>query len=128
MGDPQRRSCEACESFGSVCKQLIRHNTCRRRSSASQLHGHRSANGKQLWAQTFKRGYVEQCFRRVCVRAELLHGEASQPFLQRKDNQLLKKGKASAQKAARSSEQLTVCEAMNAPWVYTKEASLAIFP
>ena len=31
LGDPVRRSCDACESFGAMVKKLIKHSTCRRR-------------------------------------------------------------------------------------------------
>ena len=31
LGDPARRSCDACESFGAMVKKLIKHATCRRR-------------------------------------------------------------------------------------------------
>ena len=126
MGDGQRRSCDACEAFGSTCKQIIRNNTCRRRASG-QLHSHRSANGAKLWHATFKRGYVEQTFRRVCVRAELMHGQENQAYLQRADQRLLKKGKIAPDKAKSGPADLTVSEAINAPWVMTKEAALAVW-
>ena len=98
LGEPARRACDACEALGSVCKKLIRHNTCRRRVSQEQ-HSHRSANGRKLWTQTFKVGYVEQMFRRISVRAELIHGEANEPYLQRADCRLKKSGKSSAKPA-----------------------------
>ena len=31
LGDPSRRSCDACESFGAMVKKIIKHATCRRR-------------------------------------------------------------------------------------------------
>ena len=31
LGDPARRSCDACESFGAMVKKIIKHATCRRR-------------------------------------------------------------------------------------------------
>eukprot|EP00965_Chrysotila_dentata_P123635 4087284-Pleurochrysis_carterae.AAC.1 len=31
LGDPSRRSCDACESLGAVLKKKIKHLTCRRR-------------------------------------------------------------------------------------------------
>ena len=128
MGDPQRHSCDACESFGSTCKVLIRHLTCRRQHSETQVHGHRSANGRKLWQQTFRRGYIEQTFRRVCVRAELLHGEDNQPYLQRKDLRLLKKGKTTADKAKdQSAESYRVTEGVMAPWVYNEAAAHALW-
>eukprot|EP00965_Chrysotila_dentata_P024439 809129-Pleurochrysis_carterae.AAC.1 len=30
LGDPSRRSCDACESFGAMLKKIIKHLTCRR--------------------------------------------------------------------------------------------------
>ena len=75
LGDPSRRSADACESYGACCKKVIKDLTCRR--SLSQKYG---------------RGYVEQAFRRMCVRANLLHGEENAPFLQRKDHHLLGSG------------------------------------
>lgn len=32
LGDPARRSCDACESFGAMVKKIIKHATCRRRT------------------------------------------------------------------------------------------------
>ena len=34
LGDPTRRSCDACESFGAMVKKLIKHSTCRRRTGS----------------------------------------------------------------------------------------------
>ena len=61
-------------------KKIIRHLTCRRRVDASQVFTHQK--GDKLWSQTFKRGYIEQTFRRIAVRAELLHGEDNAPYLE----------------------------------------------
>ena len=127
LGDPTRRSCDACESFGAVLKKLIKHATCRRRTSATQVFGHRSANGRKLWTQTFKRGYIEQSFKRVCVRQELLHGEANIPFLQRADYDLKDKGRAKRDKDKVAEDAPTICEAMEAPWVGSETAALAIW-
>jgi hypothetical protein len=93
LGDPARRSCDACESFGATVKKIIRHLTCRRRVTTGKIYNNRS--GDRRWTETFSRGYVEQAFRRVCVRAELLHGEDNQPYLQRSDFRLLETGKSS---------------------------------
>ena len=79
LGDPSRRSADACESFGACAKRLIKHVTCRRALSAK-----------------YTRGYIEQAFRRVVVRAGLIHGEANAPFLQRRDAKLLDVGRVSA--------------------------------
>ena len=78
MGDPTKRAADACESFGACCKRIIKHLTCRRERSAK-----------------FGRGYIEQAFRRVTVRASLLHGPENAPFLQRKDHKLLGTGRQS---------------------------------
>ena len=78
LGDPTRRSADACESYGACCKNVIKHLTCRRALS-----------------QKFGRGYVEQAFRRQCVSCDLLHGDENVPFLQRKDHHLLGSGQLS---------------------------------
>jgi len=127
LGNPQKRTCEACESFGSSAKTIIKHLTCRRRPSTIQKHGHRSADGNKLWTQTFTRGYIEQTFRRLAVRAELIHGEANERFLQRKDHTLKDKGKVAKDKASSSSASYSLKEAMEAPWVFSQEAALAVW-
>ena len=38
LGDPTRRSCDACESFGAMVKKLIKHSTCRRRLGTVRTH------------------------------------------------------------------------------------------
>lgn len=124
MGDPSRRSCDACESLGACCKKLIRHLTCRRRAS-SQQHVH-NKSGRRLWTQTFTRGYIEQAFRRVSVHANLLHGEENQRYLQRVDMQLLETGK-SGKKQCIVRDAMGVREAMSCEFVWSKEAALAIW-
>ena len=129
LGDPARRSCDACESFGAVLKKFIRHLSCRRRVTVN-AHAHRSSDGKKLWAQTFKRGYVEQVFRRACVRSELIHGSKNEPYLQRADARLLCNGKvASATSKAGSSVDSapSIIECVDAPTALTKEAALAVW-
>ncbi|KAL1526456.1 hypothetical protein AB1Y20_015167 [Prymnesium parvum] len=79
LGDPSRRSADACESYGAAAKKTIKHLTCRRTITRS-----------------FKRGYVEQAFRRLAVRADLIHGEENAPYLKRKDERLLGAGRGSA--------------------------------
>ena len=37
LGDPARRSCDACESFGAMVKKLIKFATCRRRIGSVHL-------------------------------------------------------------------------------------------
>ena len=129
LGDPQRRSCDACEAYGAMVKADIRLRTCRRRPSQTQIHSHRSQSGKALWSQTFKKGYVEQAFKRAAVRAELIHGEENAPYLLRTDHRLLGTGKAATKKAEAdtSSAPLTVREVMEAPFVWSEEAALAVW-
>lgn len=76
LGDPSRRSADACESFGACAKKTIKHLTCRRR-----LRG------------GYQRGYIRQAFARLSVRNGLLHGSENAPFLQRKDHRLLGTGR-----------------------------------
>ena len=80
-----------------MLKKLIKHNTCRRRvrggtSGEGPAVSYSHKDGERLWRQTFTRGYLEQAFRRVCVKEKLLHGEANEPFLQRADWKLKDKG------------------------------------
>jgi hypothetical protein len=91
LGDPTRRSADACESFGAMVKKVIKHLTCRRQIGKVADHSKKSGN---RWSQTFRRGYVEQCFRRTCVRSRLLHGKANLSFRQREDWRLVRNGKA----------------------------------
>ena len=81
MGNASKRSADSCESYGAMIKKVIKHLTCRRRHGAGVESSHRK--GELLWRQTFKRGYVEQCFRRTCVRTSLLHGAENAKFLER---------------------------------------------
>ena len=76
LGDPSRRAADACESYGACCKKVIKHLTCRREISS-----------------TYRRGFIEQAFRRMVVRCELLHGTENAPFLQRQDARLLGLGR-----------------------------------
>ena len=76
LGDPRKRSADACESFGACTKKVIKLLT---------NHRQLSSNGK--------RGYVEQAFRRMSLRANLIHGEDNAPYLQRSDAMLLGHGR-----------------------------------
>ena len=126
LGDPSRRSCDACESLGASIKKVIRHLTCRRRVTHGQRHSAR--NSKKEWSATFTRGYIEQAFRRVNVRAELLHGPENAAYRQRSDIRLLEKGRVAAPKAEREKpEALKIRDAMEAPWVWSQEAALAVW-
>ena len=81
MGDPTRRSADSCESFGAVLKKVIKHLTCRRRTT-SELNRHSARGGGKVWHQTFRKGYVEQSFGRMCVRSNgLLHGAVNKQYL-----------------------------------------------
>lgn len=76
LGNPSQRSADACESFGACAKKTIKHLTCRRRIT-----------------ERFRRGYVEQAFRRLCVRADkLLGGPENARYLQRSDERLMNAG------------------------------------
>ena len=130
LGDPVRRSCDACESLGSTLKKIIRHLTCRRRASKELTVNYRQSGPKKgsTWKSTFTRGYIEQTFKRAVVRAELIHGKDNQPYLQRADARLLDKGRSTASrlvKGAAASHSIT--EAMEAPWVFSQEAAFAVW-
>ena len=75
LGDPTSRAADACESYGACCKKLIKHLTCRRNVT-----------------RAYSRGWVEQAFRRLAVRSDLLHGAENVPFLLRADHKLLGSG------------------------------------
>jgi len=92
LGDPTRRSCDACESFGAMTKKLIKHSTCRRRIVDN---GRTTPHRKGLWKQTFKVGFIQQAFTRACVRESLRHGEDNVAYAQRRDRLLTTLGKAS---------------------------------
>ena len=96
LGDPSRRSCDACESFGAMLKKIIKHTTCRRRLYKGEATEHKKKQGgsRKTWKQTFKRGYIEQAFRRAGVREALRHGTENAPYLQRIDAQRAATGKA----------------------------------
>ena len=96
MGDPTRRSCDACESFGAMAKKIIKFTTCRRRMR--ECTEHESADGTRRWLQTFNRGYIEQAFRRLSVRESLQHGPQNAPFQQRADACRTAKGKTTTTK------------------------------
>jgi hypothetical protein len=95
LGDPSRRSCDACESFGAMTKKIIKHSTCRRHLGSGAVdHFAGPAGSRRKWTHTFKRGFIEQAFRRVCVRESLAHGEANAPYLQRASALRVTTGKA----------------------------------
>ena len=96
LGDPTRRSCDACESFGAWLKRTIKEKTCRRPVKVeATLHVKLDAQKRETarWKQHFRRGYIEQAFTRGCVKSRLGWGEANMPYLQRDDWQRLRSGK-----------------------------------
>ena len=116
LGDPASRAADACESYGAMVKKIIKHSTCRRRTKGdcSTSHGPRFAHahkrGEKTWHQTFTRGYIQQAFRRCCVRESLLHGEANEPFLQRQDWKLKTRGVKAESKSTEKSVPQSVRE------------------
>ena len=97
LGDPTRRSCDACESFGAMAKKVIKHATCRRCVMGTEQteHGKKAADGSsRRWKQTFNVGFIEQAFRRVSVRESLQHGEVNAPYRLRVDARRTSAGKA----------------------------------
>jgi hypothetical protein len=88
LGDPARRSCDACESFGAMVKKLIKHSTCRRRVTGEAVQHRPRLSGTastRRWKQTFKVGYIQQAFTRACVRESLRHGKENEKYLLRVD-------------------------------------------
>ena len=102
LGDPARRSCDSCESFGAMLKKIIKHSTCRRRlrGDVEYTHGVKATATatERRWKQTFKVGYIQQAFTRACVRESLRHGPENSPFLQRVDAQRANTGIAAPHK------------------------------
>ena len=96
LGDPSRRSCDACESFCAWLKTEIKERTCRRRVLVgSTEHVQKYSNGARTrsWKQTFRVGYIQQAFTKGCVKERLRHGVENIPFLQRDDYKRLVQGK-----------------------------------
>ena len=79
LGDGSKRAADACEAYGACAKRTIKHLTCRRAIGSG-----------------FRRGFIEQAFRRLTVRAGLIHGPENEPFLQRRDARMLCVGRSSA--------------------------------
>lgn len=95
LGDPTRRSCDACEAFGAWLKKTIKQKTCRRKVIALTVD-HVKKDGETItsqWKQTFKCGYIQQAFSRAVVREKLGHGTENEPYLQRADWKRLRTGK-----------------------------------
>ena len=121
LGDPARRSCDACESFGAMFKKIIKHLTCRRNISRGSTHTSRKTKDKQ-WRQTFNKSYLQQSFERVAVRETLIHGEANEPYLQREDNCLLTHGAATKkdEKSGPRDSIISIADLIMAPTVPTE--------
>ena len=104
LGDPSRRSCDACESFGAMLKKIIKHSTCRRKVKGTEETAHiqeravpQDCQGpahRQRWKQTFNVGFIEQAFKRACVRESLQHGAANAAYKQRRDHRRTTCGKS----------------------------------
>ena len=73
-------------------------------SAGGPVYAHAHTRGITKWRQTFTRGYLEQAFRRCCVKGKLLHGEENQPYLQRADWKLKQKGVKSERRLKTESE------------------------
>ena len=94
LGDPARRSCDACESFGAMVKTIIKTATCRRRISTETQHTTGQRGNRRRWRQSFTKGYIEQAFNRVSAR-ELLRSDTSDAnasFLLRQDYRRMSRG------------------------------------
>ena len=96
LGDPARRSCDACESFGAWLKKTIKERTCRRRLRTDpSKHTRKDGDGGIItWEQHFKKGYIQQAFSRAVVTERLGHGRENEPYLQRADWKRLQSGKS----------------------------------
>jgi hypothetical protein len=100
LGDPSRRACDACESFGAMTKKIIKHSTCRRRlTSGGEADGHGVYRGStaRRWKTTLHsriHDLFEQAFRRACVRESLAHGKENAPYLRARDHVCVTTGKA----------------------------------
>ena len=77
LGDGSCRSADACESWGACAKKTIKHLTCSRKVGPAR-----------------SRGYIEQAFRRLAVRWELLDGPENAPLLLREQHKLLNSGRS----------------------------------
>ena len=53
--------------------------------------------------------------------------KANAPYLQQHNFALKQKGKVAKEKAGTSTTSLTIKEAMEAPWVWSEEAALAVW-
>ena len=106
LGDPTRRACDACESFGAMVKKSIKHTTCRRHITTETEH--KGKGRAKTWKQHFSKGYIEEAFARASVRESLQHGPENTPFLQRVDARRTRVGKASASRHAYASASVSM--------------------
>ena len=105
LGDPTRRACDACESWGAMAKKTIKHATCRHRIDKGPTE---HKKGDKLWKQQFNKGFVQQAFSRLTVRESLQHGPENEAFAQRVDARRVVVGKASISRKAYQGEQLSL--------------------
>jgi len=87
-------------------------------------HGAKSKVATQAdrrWQQTFKVGFVEQAFKRLCVRESLQHGEANAAFLQRGDVRRTATGRAT-----RATRKFVSSESSPAPQMTVLQAAEAL--
>ena len=95
LGDPSRRSCDACESFGARMKKIIKERTCRRIIKSTKI----VENGKgdcNVWYTSYLKSYIQQSFTRLCVSERLSHGPENEKHLQRADYERSTTGKNKA--------------------------------
>ena len=65
LGDPTRRACDACESFGAMTKKIIKHTTCRRH--ITQDTEHKGKGRTKAWQPV-----LDMCIRAVITEENLL--------------------------------------------------------
>ena len=81
LGDPARRSCDACESLGARMKKIIKHLTARNHLRPGQNAAQRRATSTRTgitstWQRVFTVGYIEQAFTRLAVEEWSRYGMA----------------------------------------------------
>ena len=125
LGEPAKRACDACESFGAMVKKIIRHLTCRRNIASGS--NHTGKKKKMAWKQTFQKSYIQQAFERVAVRETLIHGEENAPYLQREDAALLARGTVNEKPCKEvDGRDTTLRELIDAPTVPTQKQAHAL--
>ena len=97
LGDPTRRSCDACETLGARFKKIIKHLTARNHLRPGNPAAQRRATSTRTglassWERIFTVGYIEQAFTRLIVEESLRHGEENEQYLLREDVNLRQQG------------------------------------